>query len=110
MTDLENEELRLLREEVERLKAENKKINERLENVLIYQEEKTARWIIGLAKSNLGFWRWSRRVMRSEKCSSDVENQTLSNETGFRTYKRVLRFDVPKTRVQVLKPVPLERA
>ena len=55
MTDLENEELRLLREEVERLKAENKEINEKFKKVLIYQEEKTARWIISLAKSNLGF-------------------------------------------------------
>ena len=42
MTDLENEELKLLREEVEKLKDENKKINEKLENVLIFYEEKTS--------------------------------------------------------------------
>lgn len=55
MSDLEKEELMLLREELKKLKEENKKINERLENVLIYQEEKTARWIISLIRSNLGF-------------------------------------------------------
>ena len=52
MIDLENEELKILKEEVEKLKDENKKINEKLENVLIFYEEKTSRWIIDLARSN----------------------------------------------------------
>ena len=62
-----------------------------------------------IAKSNSAFWRLLRRVMGSEKRPSDVENQALSNETGIRTSKRVLGFDVPKMRFQVLKPVSLER-
>ena len=52
MTDLEGKELKILQEEVEKLKAENKKINEKLKNVLIFHEEKTSRWIIDLARSN----------------------------------------------------------
>ena len=63
-----------------------------------------------IAKSNLAFWRSLRRVMESEKCPSDKENQALSYETGIRTWERVLRFADPKTRFEVLNPVSLERA
>ena len=38
-----------------------------------------------IAKSNLVIWKSLRRVMGSEKCPSDLENQALSNQTGFGT-------------------------
>lgn len=46
-------QISLLKNEVDNLKKENKEIKEKLDKVLILNDEKTIRWILSIVKSNL---------------------------------------------------------